>query len=67
MVELNVQQQIHHLAQIDSVRNMWASHQLPGLHGWVFNLRTGLLNEVINLEPPYVEAAKSQAVVNSGH
>lgn len=52
MVELNVREQIYHLADTASVRNTWAEHQIPSLHGWVFNLRTGLLKEVISLEPP---------------
>ncbi len=51
LVELNVREQITHLADTDSVRTMWADHQIPQLHGWVFNLRTGLLKEVINLGP----------------
>lgn len=51
LVELNVEAQIHHLAQTDSVQKMWQSDQQPSLHGWVFNLRTGLIKEVINLYP----------------
>ncbi|MCX6215528.1 carbonic anhydrase [Spirosoma sp.] len=60
-VELNVQEQIYHLAETDSVRKMWASSQIPSLHGWVFNLRTGLLNEVINLEPPVLAMENERA------
>lgn len=55
LVELNVQEQILNLAETDSVRRMWASHQMPSLHGWVLNLRSGLLNEVITLNPPGVK------------
>lgn len=52
LVELNVQEQILNLSETASVRTMWASHQIPSLHGWVLNLRTGLLKEVIDLMPP---------------
>lgn len=52
LVELNVQEQILNLAATDSVRRMWAEHQIPSLHGWVLNLRTGLLKKVIDLDPP---------------
>lgn len=52
LVELNVQQQILNIANTISIQKMWDSHQIPSLHGWVFNLRTGLINEVINLMPP---------------
>ena len=51
MVELNVQEQITNLAVTDSVRRMWNSHQVPSLHGWVLDLRSGLLKEVITLNP----------------
>ncbi|WP_019988698.1 carbonic anhydrase [Rudanella lutea] len=54
LVELNTQEQVRNLAATDSVRKMWASHQIPNLHGWVFNLRTGLIKDVINLSPPGV-------------
>ena len=63
LVELNVQEQILNLAQTDSVRRMWAEHQIPSLHGWVLNLRTGLLKEVIDLDPPGA-GAKQTAVLN---
>jgi len=52
MVELNVQEQSMNLAATDSVRRMWNSHQMPSLHGWVLDLRSGLLKEVITLNPP---------------
>lgn len=52
LVELNVKEQILNMAATDSVQKMWASDRLPSLHGWVFNIRTGLLNEVIKLVPP---------------
>ncbi len=55
MVELNVQEQIMNLAATDSVRRMWSGQQMPSLHGWVLDLRTGLLKEVITLNPPGTE------------
>ena len=51
LVELNVQEQIYHVAETASVRSMWTEHRIPSLHGWVFNLRTGLIKEVITLNP----------------
>ncbi|KAB7729047.1 carbonic anhydrase [Rudanella paleaurantiibacter] len=54
LVELNTQEQVRNLAATDSVKKMWASHTIPNLHGWVFNLRTGLIKDVINLSPPGV-------------
>lgn len=51
LVELNVEAQIQSLARTESVQRMWQSDQQPSLHGWVFNLRTGLIKEVLNLFP----------------
>ena len=51
LVELNVRQQILNLSETASVQNMWATHRMPSLHGWVLNLRSGLLKEVMNLVP----------------
>lgn len=52
LVELNVMEQVRHLAATESVQKTWANFRRPTLHGWVFNLRNGLLHEVIQLEPP---------------
>ncbi len=51
LVELNVEAQIHNLVRTNSVQKMWQSDQQPTLHGWVFNMRTGLIKEVLNLYP----------------
>ena len=55
LVELNVMEQVRHLAGTDSVQKTWANFRRPTLHGWVFNLRTGLLHEVIQMKPPLSE------------
>jgi carbonic anhydrase len=60
LVELNVKAQIDNLAQTDSIRQMWATGRIPSLHGWVFNLRTGLLKDIYTLLPP--EFVASDAV-----
>lgn len=65
LVELSVKQQIENISQTASVQKMWASHQIPSLHGWVFNLRTGLINEVINLIPPGGELPGKRVVQDS--
>ena len=64
MVELNVREQILNLSETASVRTMWASHQIPSLHGWVLDLRTGLLKEVINVLPPATNQKLPSQVVS---
>jgi carbonic anhydrase len=46
LVELNVIQQVNHLAQTSIVQNSWRKTGAPVLHGWVYDLKTGLLNEL---------------------
>lgn len=60
LVELNVLEQVNHLVETASVQTMWANHKIPSLHGWVFNLRSGLLNEVVNLVPPLMPVAEKE-------
>jgi carbonic anhydrase len=39
-------QQVNHLAQTSIVQNSWRKTGAPVLHGWVYDLKTGLLNEL---------------------
>ena len=51
MVELNVVEQVNHLAATSIVQKAWASENRPFIHGWVYDLRTGLLRDLVTLEP----------------
>jgi carbonic anhydrase len=51
MVELNVQQQIQNLAKTSIIQRAWHAEKRPTLHGWVFDLKTGLLKTVCQMEP----------------
>nr|WP_293833125.1 carbonic anhydrase [uncultured Arsenicibacter sp.] len=51
LVELSVQEQIYNLAKTAIVQAAWNSEQRPILHGWVFDLRTGLIKDIVRLEP----------------
>jgi carbonic anhydrase len=46
MVEINVGQQLQNLANTTIVRRAWQLGEPPILHGWVYDLRSGLLKEV---------------------
>ncbi len=46
MVEINVVQQLQNLAKTSVVRRAWRIGQRPTLHGWVYDLRSGLLKEL---------------------
>ncbi len=46
LVELNVMEQVQNLAKTSIIQRSWKASQLPVLHGWVYDLRTGLLKEL---------------------
>jgi carbonic anhydrase len=50
LVEINVTEQVKNLARTDIVQRAWWNERLPMLHGWIYNLRTGYLNELILMQ-----------------
>ena len=51
LVELNVIEQVSHLAEISFIQKAWKTENRPTLHGWVYDLHTGLIKELIKIEP----------------
>ncbi len=51
MVELNVAEQVRNLAQTTIVQKAWANSEYPHIHGWVFDLNTGLIKTILEIEP----------------
>jgi carbonic anhydrase len=51
LVELNVIQQVHNLAQTSIVQGAWHQGQEVHLHGWVFSLRDGLIKTLEHMPP----------------
>lgn len=49
LVELNVQEQCVNVSKLASVQQSYIKNQYPVVHGWVFNLKTGLLKD-LNLD-----------------
>lgn len=45
-IELNVIEQVYNLSQTSIIQNAWAERHLPYVHGWVYNLETGLINDL---------------------
>ena len=50
LTELNVKEQVLNLAKTAIVQNAWKHDQLPHLHGWVYDLRDGIINPVFEME-----------------
>lgn len=60
LVELNVLEQVHHLAHTSFIQQAWTKHGRPILHGWVYDLHTGRLKDLIKVDSGETEALKAQ-------
>jgi carbonic anhydrase len=49
LVELNVQEQVLHLAKTSIIQKAWQKEQRPHLHGWVYGLKDGIIKPVFEL------------------
>jgi carbonic anhydrase len=43
LVELNVIEQVYNLGKTNIIQNAWRDRQAPALHGWVYDINTGLI------------------------
>jgi carbonic anhydrase len=51
LVELNVIEQAHHLAETNIIQGAWKKRKMPIIHGWVYGLNNGILNPVVSITP----------------
>jgi carbonic anhydrase len=49
LTELNVMEQVMHLAKTSIVQRAWKSEHRPVLHGWVYGLKDGIINPVFEM------------------
>jgi len=50
LVELNVQEQVMHLAKTSIIQRAWKQSQTPHLHGWVYGLKDGIIKPVFEMK-----------------
>ena len=50
LVELNVKEQVMHLAKTSIIQRAWQNEHRPHLHGWVYGLKDGIINPVFDME-----------------
>lgn len=50
LTEFNVKEQVLNLSKTSIIQNAWKSDHLPHLHGWVYDLRDGIINPVFEME-----------------
>jgi carbonic anhydrase len=51
LVELNVTEQLIHLAKTSIIQRAWKYYQRPHLHGWVYGLKDGLIKPLTDMPP----------------
>lgn len=50
LVELNVVEQVMHLAKTSIIQRAWKNDQRPDLHGWVYGLKDGIIKPVFEMQ-----------------
>jgi carbonic anhydrase len=50
LVELNVQEQVMHLAKTSIIQRAWKNENRPDLHGWVYGLKDGIIKPVFEMK-----------------
>ncbi|MBI1332308.1 MAG: carbonic anhydrase [Armatimonadetes bacterium] len=54
LVEWNTIEQVTNLAETSIVQKSWAENGFPVLHGWVYDLGTGIIDELVTIKTPDV-------------
>jgi carbonic anhydrase len=49
LTQLNVKEQVINLAKTSIIQKAWKENKLPHLHGWVYDLRDGVINPVFEM------------------
>ena len=51
LTELNVKEQLMHLAKTSIIQRAWQREQRPTLHGWVYGLKDGIIQPLFQMSP----------------
>jgi carbonic anhydrase len=46
LVELNIVEQVYNLCKTSTVQNAWANKHQLGIHGWVYDIRNGIIKDL---------------------
>src|SRR5579862_6101937 len=50
LTELNVKEQVMHLAKTSIIQRAWKNEKRPNLHGWVYGLKDGIIHPVFEMQ-----------------
>jgi carbonic anhydrase len=45
-----VKEQVMHLAKTSIIQRAWKNEQRPAIHGWVYGLKDGIINPVLEMQ-----------------
>lgn len=51
LIELNIKEQIMNLAKTSIIQKAWKYDQTPYLHGWVYDLKDGIIKPLCEMSP----------------
>ena len=51
LAELNVIEQVRNLCHLSIIQNAWEQNNEPTIHGWVFDIGNGLLEQLVTIAP----------------
>ena len=51
LVELNVIEQVKNLMHTSIVQKAWHERKMPFIHGWVYDINTGLIKTLLTVDP----------------
>ena len=51
LVEYNVLEQVKNLVHTAIIQKAWHERQAPRIHGWVYDLDSGLIKELVSIKP----------------
>ncbi len=51
LIELNIKEQVLHLAETSIIQQAWKKFGRPYLHGWVYDLHDGIIKPISSMPP----------------
>ena len=51
LAELNVIEQVRNLCHLSIIQNAWQNQNEPTIHGWIFDIGNGLLQQLVTIAP----------------
>lgn len=51
LVEYNVMKQVKNLVHTSIIQKSWHDKHAPRIHGWVYDLNSGLIKELVSIKP----------------